>query len=94
MRVAQPMVGAGVEALIWIDQPNPRSEKKDARAEITAKCAFVRVRRLGTSGDLTLPDLAEGLIERRRIWGDPGSHLLVINPRGTAWVELADSNLM
>lgn len=76
------MVGAGIEALIWIDQPNPRSEKKDARAEITAKCAFVRGRRLGTSADLTVPDLAEGLIERRRIWGYSGSHLLVMNQRG------------
>jgi hypothetical protein len=78
------VVGAGLEALIWIDQPNPRSEKKYARAEITAKFAFVHVRRLGTSADLALPDLAEGLIECRRIWSYPGSDLLVINPRWTA----------
>jgi hypothetical protein len=64
--VAQPVIRAGVETFMRIDQANAGPQVDKAAAEIAAKQKFVSPGRLRPAADFPAAYLAKGLIECRR----------------------------
>lgn len=67
MGIAQAMVGRGVESRIPINGMHSLVEKQNARSEIAAEQPLVAFGPVRTARDLALADLAEGVVEARRV---------------------------